>query len=182
MNAVLTAAMLALFYLTVPPFLHWALANATWDGLSRKACAPDGACWAFVKARFALFIYGRYPQPERWRVDLAFALLVLLSAGTLFAPRRRGWWLLALLVVMPIAGGVLLIGGVFGSGAGRYRRLGRPDAERGADLRRGGGLVAARHLAGVRAAIDAAAGALGIDRLHRTVARLAAACRAVHWV
>ena len=65
--AMLTAAMLALFYLTVPPFLHWALANATWDGLSRKACAPDGACWAFVRARFPLFIYGRYPQPERWR-------------------------------------------------------------------------------------------------------------------
>jgi general L-amino acid transport system permease protein len=113
-NIALTAAMLALFYLTLPPFLHWALQNATWDGLSRKACAPDGACWAFVKARFPLFIYGRYPQPERWRVDLAFALLVLLSAGTLFAPRRRGWWLLALLVFMPIAGGVLLIGGVLG--------------------------------------------------------------------
>ena len=94
LNVVLTAGMLALFYLTVPPFLHWALANATWDGLSRKACAPDGACWAFVTARFPLFIYGRYPQPERWRVDLAFMLLVLISAGTLFAPRRRGWWLL----------------------------------------------------------------------------------------
>ena len=39
---------------------------------------------------------------------------MVLSAGTLFAPRRRGWWLLALLVFMPIAGGVLLIGGVFG--------------------------------------------------------------------
>jgi general L-amino acid transport system permease protein len=114
LNVVLTAAMLALFYLTVPPFIHWALANATWDGLSRKACAPDGACWAFVKARFPLFIYGRYPQAERWRVDLAFVLLVAISAGTLFAPRRRGWWLLALLVFMPVAGTILLVGGLFG--------------------------------------------------------------------
>ena len=36
LNASLTACMLALVYLTVPPFLHWALAHATWDGLSRR--------------------------------------------------------------------------------------------------------------------------------------------------
>ncbi len=90
--------MLTLFYLTVPPFLNWALAHATWDGLSRQACAPDGACWAFVRARFPLFIYGRYPQPERWRVDVAFVLLAITASGTLFAPRRRGWWLAALLL------------------------------------------------------------------------------------
>ncbi|MGA8195664.1 MAG: amino acid ABC transporter permease [Acetobacteraceae bacterium] len=113
LNAALTMVTLALVYLTVPPFLNWALAHATWDGLSRRACAPDGACWAFVKARFPLFIYGRYPQPERWRVDLAFVLLATTSSGALFA-RRRGWWVAVLLVGMPIVGGVLLVGGVFG--------------------------------------------------------------------
>jgi general L-amino acid transport system permease protein len=112
LNAALTVMMLALLYLTVPPFLNWALAHATWDGLSRQACAPDGACWAFVKARFALFFYGRYPQPERWRVDLVLVLLAITASGALFA-RRRGWFVLALLVGMPIVGGVLLIGGVF---------------------------------------------------------------------
>ena len=114
LNATLTVAMLLLFYLTVPPFLNWALAHATWDGLSRKTCAPDGACWAFVRARFGLFIYGRYPQPERWRVDVAMVVLAVVATGTLFAPRRRGWWLLALLVVVPTTGVVLLVGGVFG--------------------------------------------------------------------
>jgi len=111
LNAALTLIMLALLYLTVPPFAEWAFAHATWDGLSRKVCSPDGACWAFVKARFPLFIYGRYPQPERWRVDVAFILLAALSTGTLFAPRHRGWWLLALLVFMPVVGAVLLSGG-----------------------------------------------------------------------
>jgi general L-amino acid transport system permease protein len=114
LNATLTIAMLLLFYVTVPPFLNWALAHATWDGLSRKTCAPDGACWAFVRARFGLFIYGRYPQPERWRVDVAMVILTIIATGTLFAPRRRGWWLLALLVVVPISGVVLLVGGVLG--------------------------------------------------------------------
>jgi hypothetical protein len=37
-----------------------------------------GACWAYVKAYFPQFIYGRYPEPERWRVDIVF---VLLAAG-----------------------------------------------------------------------------------------------------
>ena len=94
LNAALTLVMLALLYLTCRRFVEWALAHATWDGLSRKACAPDGACWAFVRARFALFIYGRYPQPERWRVDVVFALLVVLSSGTLFghAGAAGGCW------------------------------------------------------------------------------------------
>ncbi len=40
LNAALTMAMLALVYLTVPPFLNWALAHATWDGLSRRRARP----------------------------------------------------------------------------------------------------------------------------------------------
>src|ERR1700742_1621301 len=104
-NAVMTVVMRGLLWLTVPPFLHWAVADATWDGLSRKACAPDGACWAFVKARFALFIYGRYPEPERWRVDLVLLLLAVLAAGALFA-RRRGIFVALLLLAMPVVGGV----------------------------------------------------------------------------
>jgi len=113
-NALLSLAMLGLFWLALPPFLRWAVARATWDGISRRACAPDGACWAFVHARIMLFIYGRYPAPEHWRVDLVLVLLGVLCTGTLFARRHRGWWLIALLGIMPMFGGVMLIGGVFG--------------------------------------------------------------------
>jgi general L-amino acid transport system permease protein len=113
LNAALTVVMLLLLYLTVPSFVRWAVADATWDGLSRRACAPDGACWAFIKSRFPLFIYGRYPEPERWRVDLAFVLLVITACGALFS-RRRGWFVAILLLGMPVVGGVLLVGGVFG--------------------------------------------------------------------
>jgi general L-amino acid transport system permease protein len=114
LNAALTLAMIGLFWLVVPPFVEWALVHATWDGLSRKACAPDGACWAFVRARFALFVYGRYPLEERWRVDLVLAVLAVLSLGALFAPRGRGWCLGLLLSLVPIGGGILLLGGVLG--------------------------------------------------------------------
>ncbi len=110
----LTIAIVGVIALTVPPFLNWAIAHATWAGVSRKACAPDGACWAFIRARLPLFVYGRYPEPERWRVDLAFVLLILVGAPALFARRRQGLWLAALLLVVPPAGGVLLAGGVLG--------------------------------------------------------------------
>jgi general L-amino acid transport system permease protein len=114
LNAFLTLAMIGLFWLLVPAFVRWAFVHATWDGLSRRACAPDGACWAFVRARFALFLYGRYPIEERWRIDLVMVTLALLSLGALFAPRGRGWCLGLLLSVVPVGGGILLVGGVFG--------------------------------------------------------------------
>lgn len=113
-NAALSIAMIALFAFTVPHFLRWALLDATWDAINRRACAPEGACWAFVKARFPLFIYGRYPVAERWRVDLCFLLLAVACLGTLFAGRRRGAFLLALLLGVPVISGVLLVGGIFG--------------------------------------------------------------------
>jgi general L-amino acid transport system permease protein len=113
-NAALTLAMLFLLWLAIPPFVEWALVHATWSGLSRKTCAPDGACWAFVRARFPLFIYGRYPLEARWRVDLVLGALVLLSLGAVFAPRGRGWCLGLLLSVVPIGGGLLLTGGFLG--------------------------------------------------------------------
>ena len=45
----------------------------------REACltSPEGACWAFVKARIGQFMYGRYPIDERWRVDLTAILLLV---------------------------------------------------------------------------------------------------------
>jgi len=117
LNAALTVAILAVLALTVPPFLNWALAHATWEGASRKACAPDGACWAFIRARLPLFVYGRYPEPERWRVDLAFVLLIVVAALALFARRRQGLWLAALLLAVPPVGGILIAGGVAGLNA-----------------------------------------------------------------
>ncbi len=87
LNASLTACGLALLYLTLPPFLSWAVFKANWLGVDRAACVaplgnPDGACWVFVKARFGLLMYGFYPEAERWRIDFAL-LLFIASAGPL---------------------------------------------------------------------------------------------------
>ncbi len=115
-NAIITLLMVALFWLVVPPFLGWAFGHAVWDAANRGACraADSGACWAFIKARFALFFYGTYPEPERWRVHLGLALLAVFGVGALFGHRRRFWWLLGLMVLVPVADAILLVGGMFG--------------------------------------------------------------------
>ena len=115
-NAIISLLMIGLFAWVVPPFLSWAFTHAVWDAVNRAACsaADTGACWAFIKARFALFFYGVYPEGERWRVHLGLALLVVFGVGALVSQRRRGWWLLGLMVLVPIADAILLIGGIFG--------------------------------------------------------------------
>jgi general L-amino acid transport system permease protein len=57
-NTILTLLALALLLWVVPPLIRWAFVNAVWSGDGREACiAPGaGACWAFVKAKFAQFI------------------------------------------------------------------------------------------------------------------------------
>ena len=115
-NVVVTLLMIALFAWTAPGLVRWAFGHAVWEAANRAACVAtdSGACWAFIKARFALFFYGTYPVDERWRVHLGLALLVVIGTGALFSHQRRGWWLVALMVVVPIADAILLAGGMFG--------------------------------------------------------------------
>ena len=91
----------------IPPLIQWAFVNAAWSGEDRTACVahPDGACWAFVEANFGQFIYGLYPDGERWRVDLFFALLIigLVPFAIPAAPFKR-LNLNFLIVLVPVIG------------------------------------------------------------------------------
>ena len=115
MNAIISLLMLAGFAWVMPPFYQWAFGHAVWQAVNRAGCAAadTGSCWAFIWARFPLFFYGVYPEGERWRVHLGLGLLVVFGIGALFSHRRRGWWLAGLMVFVPIADVVLLVGGVF---------------------------------------------------------------------
>lgn len=74
--------------------LEWGVLQASWQGENREACLgpQQGACWAFVAAKWEQFLYGRYAQDEVWRVQLVFALMAA-SVLLLFGPWRtgRGW-------------------------------------------------------------------------------------------
>ena len=114
-NAALTIAALFLLWVIVPPFVDWALLDAHFQGTTREACSGGGACWVFIKQRLPQFIYGLYPESERGRVDLAFAILVV-AAAPLFVPRFPGklWIGAFLFVVYPVIATVLFYGGVLG--------------------------------------------------------------------
>lgn len=99
----------------LPPFLDWAIFDATFIGTSRQDCNPDGACWVFIWVRFDQFMYGFYPDVEQWRVNLTG--LILAGLGTLLLlPRvpRKPWIAAFTLFGFPVIAYVLLVGGVFG--------------------------------------------------------------------
>lgn len=75
LNTLLTLAALYLLYKIVPPLFNWAFYNADWSGETYKDCTSGGACWAMIRVRFDQFMYGFYPEAERWRVNLGFILL-----------------------------------------------------------------------------------------------------------
>ncbi|MGB3044578.1 MAG: amino acid ABC transporter permease [Xanthobacteraceae bacterium] len=83
-NAVLTVLGIALLVVLIVPAVRFLLIDAVWTGSDRNACLAQnaghslGACWPFVQAKFTQFIYGFYPEPERWRVNLTFLLAALL--------------------------------------------------------------------------------------------------------
>ena len=65
LNVVLTVLVVALAAMIVPPFLRWAVFDASLLGNSRAACNGDGACWTFIRLRLPTFFYGHYP-PGQW--------------------------------------------------------------------------------------------------------------------
>ena len=94
------------------PLIRWAVIDATWLGSTRADCAPGGACWVFIRARFGQFMYGLYPVDQRWRVDIAGIAFVLGIASVVLAPQRFRLKLgLAMLVILPPLGIWLLSGG-----------------------------------------------------------------------
>ncbi len=116
-NIALTILVLALLAYILPPTIRFLLTDAVWSGLDRNACREDvvghpvGACWAFIRDRFPYFIYGSYPGPERWRVDLFFVLLAIGGAWMLWleAP-ARGIGAIYFFVVFPVLTFILLSG------------------------------------------------------------------------
>jgi general L-amino acid transport system permease protein len=119
-NTVLTAFGIVIAYWMIAPFIQFAFIDAVWSGENREACLPQdgghsGACWAYVKAYFPQFIYGRYPTDEIWRVNIVYILFALLLVP-LAAPSAPLKKLNAILFlgIFPILAFVLLTGGHIG--------------------------------------------------------------------
>lgn len=116
LNVALTVAVVSLIGFVLFDVGGWALVHGRWHGTGPDACRdPDGACWVFVWARLGQIVYGDYPAPERWRVDVILAMTLATGiAMTVRAVRRNAPLAVSLLWLAPAASWVLALGGVFG--------------------------------------------------------------------
>lgn len=98
-------------------FVDWALLRAVFSGSDGSACRAEGAgaCWPFLTHKMSLFLYGRYPDEELWRVHLTCGL-ALAGLVPLFVPGvpHKLALILYLTLVFPVLAFVLLYGCVPG--------------------------------------------------------------------
>jgi general L-amino acid transport system permease protein len=121
LNIILTLLSLLLIIIVLPPLVRFLIIDAVWSGTSRTDCLtetlgrPVGACWPFVAAKFRQFMYGFYPESEQWRVNLTYALGVILLVPLLI-PRvpYKTWNAIAFFGLFPLVAFVLLVGDVLG--------------------------------------------------------------------
>ncbi|WP_426230179.1 amino acid ABC transporter permease [Pararhizobium sp. DWP3-4] len=126
LDAVLTIIAILALAAFLPPAIKWLFIDASWTGGGRGVCATaaqggsqpegwSGACWAFVGAKFDVFMFGRYPIDERWRPMLVGALFIALLVPILI-PRipHKGLNAILLFGVLPVLSFFILIGGVLG--------------------------------------------------------------------
>lgn len=114
-NTLLSLSLLALLVLFIPPLVRWALLDSVWLATDSTACAAaSGACWAVVREKHRVMLFGFYPFDEHWRVAVAllvYAATVVVSA----VPACWRWrlllplWLCATTAVL-----TLLHGGAWG--------------------------------------------------------------------
>jgi general L-amino acid transport system permease protein len=99
-------------------FLNWAIFDAVFTAENREGCIalteegePPGACWAYVRAKFAQWIYGFYPIPLRWRPNVVFLLFAVLLIPLLI-PKVPGKGVNAVLffAVFPVLSFYILYG------------------------------------------------------------------------
>jgi general L-amino acid transport system permease protein len=119
-NIVITVLTLYLLYVIVPPLLNWLFLDAVFSAESRDDCRAVaeaaghelGACWAFIGKRFEIFVYGFYPEEERWRVNVSFIMMIAALIPILFDDvpmRKQGLWFS---LIAPVIICWLLIGGM----------------------------------------------------------------------
>jgi general L-amino acid transport system permease protein len=97
----------------LPQLVAWATTRAVWSASDGALCRhhQDGACWAFVAAKWDYLRFGSYPIVERWRVNVAEAIGTVLVIWQLWmnAPRRI-WGAFLFFVSYPILAFILLRG------------------------------------------------------------------------
>lgn len=88
LNILITVLLVWLLLMGLPALVEWALIKANFTAANAQECraSEGGACWAFIREKYRLILFGTYPYAEQWRPLLA--TLVLLAVIVCSAMRR----------------------------------------------------------------------------------------------
>jgi general L-amino acid transport system permease protein len=114
LNILLTVLIAWILLMAVPAVVDWLFVSANFSATTAQECrASGGACWAFIREKHRLILFGTYPYDEQWRPLIATIVLiaVIVCSGI-----RRFWtpMLGVLWVIGLVAVGILMWGGVLG--------------------------------------------------------------------
>jgi general L-amino acid transport system permease protein len=114
LNILLTVLVAWFLLMTVPALIEWAFIKANFSADTPLQCRQSGgACWAFIREKHRLILFGTYSYDEQWRPLIATVILIAL----LIASGIRRLWNQALIYIWGVGlvlVGVLMWGGVLG--------------------------------------------------------------------
>ena len=114
LSILMTVLIAWLLLMSVPAAIEWLFIRANFSATTAQECrASGGACWAFIREKHRLILFGTYPYDEQWRPLLATCILI----AVIICSGMRRFWRPVLLWIW--VGGltsvaVLMWGGVFG--------------------------------------------------------------------
>ena len=115
-NTLLTIVVAYFLATMIGPLLNWLIFDATFVGTQPSDCnGAAGACWVFINQRINFYIYGFYPDPLQWRINVMFVLLAVAFVPQFIEsfPKRK-WFGIFGLTGLPLIGCILIPGGYFG--------------------------------------------------------------------
>jgi general L-amino acid transport system permease protein len=114
LNILLTLLVAWFLLMTIPALVEWAFIRANFTADSPLQCRESGgACWAFIREKHRLILFGTYPYDEQWRPLIATLLLV----AVIIASGMRRFWnksLFFIWIVGLVSVAVLMWGGILG--------------------------------------------------------------------
>lgn len=123
LNVAMTMLGIALILLIIPPFVQWSIIDAHFSGNTNAVCTgSNGACWVFIKVKLSMYLYGFYPEVDRWRVNLAYSLFIVVIAA--FKYLKQGSLKIGVVTLYFIVAYILIRGGILGLTGVTYDKWG----------------------------------------------------------
>ncbi len=93
-----------LIIIALLPAINWGIVDANWTVSDPSQCREGGACWAFIRAKSRLILFGLYPPEEQWRPMIVIGMILAMVLASLsprvWGPRILLLWAVAIVVML----------------------------------------------------------------------------------